>query len=163
VVSDDLQPDDPASIGRGRVVAIDFGKVRVGVAVSDELGLLAHERPTLDGRNRRRLLTALGELARELSVVRFVVGWPLHMSGEPGVAARRAAKFAQQLADATGLEVELCDERWTSVQAERELSAGEPRRGRRRERVDARAAALILQQWLDTHRPASADAGEDGW
>lgn len=142
--------DETAPVGR--VAAIDLGKARVGVAVSDELGLLAHEHGTLSGRNRRRLLAALRELTDRHSIVRFVVGWPLHMSGDAGAAAHRASRFAQQLADATGVEVELVDERWTSVQAERELRDGRagPRRSRRS--VDERAAALILQQWLDGRR-----------
>ncbi|MBW2527718.1 MAG: Holliday junction resolvase RuvX [Deltaproteobacteria bacterium] len=149
----DRQREDPAR--QGRVAAIDLGKARVGVAVSDELGLCAHERPTLDGRNRRRLLESLRALAEQEGIVRFVVGWPLHMSGDAGRAADRAVSFAQQLADATGREVELCDERWTSVQAERELRAA-GRRGRSSSgNVDARAAALILQQWLDARRPPS--------
>ena len=136
-----------------RVAALDLGKVRVGVAISDELGLLAHPRPTLDGRKRPALLQALRELAEAEAVSRFVVGWPIGMSGEPGIAAARAARFAQQLADATGLEVELCDERLTTVQAKRELDGGSPLRRRARGEVDAMAAVLILQHWLDRHRP----------
>lgn len=144
------QGDSPAPC---RIAAIDLGKARVGVAVSDELGLIAHERATLDGHNRRRLLADLTDMARELRLERFIVGWPLDMSGDPGVAAGRAARFAQQLADATGLEVELVDERWTTVQAHRQLRAGGERSGSRRPgRVDERAAALLLQQWLDAHR-----------
>ena len=79
------------------------------------------------------------------------------MSGEPGVAAARAARFAQQLADATGREVELCDERLTTVQAERALAEGGMSRRRIRSNVDAEAAVLILQQWLDRHGPRRDD------
>jgi putative Holliday junction resolvase len=140
-----------------RVAALDLGKARVGVAVSDELGLLAHPRPTLDGRNRRRLLEALRRLAEAEGVRRFVVGWPLHMSGLPGVAAARAARFAQQLADATGLEVELSDERLTTVQAKRELDGDGRARRRAPGTLDAMAAVLILQHWLDRRRPRDGD------
>jgi putative holliday junction resolvase len=136
-----------------RVAALDLGKARVGVAVSDELGLLAHPRPTLDGRKRRALLDELRRLADSEGVERFVVGWPVGMSGEPGVAAARAARFAQQLADATGREVELCDERLTTVQAQRQLEDGGMSRRRTRAQIDAQAAVLILQQWLDQHGP----------
>ena len=148
-----MPPDSPFR----RVAALDLGKARVGVAVSDELGLLAHPRPTLDGRKRRALLDELRRLADAEDVVRFVVGWPVAMSGEPGVAAARAARFAQQLADATGREVELCDERLTTVQAERALAEGGMSRRRIRSNVDAEAAVLILQQWLDRHGPRRDD------
>jgi putative Holliday junction resolvase len=141
----------------GRVAALDLGKARVGVAVSDELGLLAHARATLDGRNHRKLLDALRQLAEDDGIVRFVVGWPLDMTGQRGVAAERAARFAQQLADATGVEVELVDERWTTVQAERELRASGASSERTRAEVDAVAAALILQQWLDHQAEGSRE------
>src|SRR4051794_20308727 len=107
-----------------RVAAIDLGKARVGVAVSDELGLLAHTRPFLDGRSRRPLLAALGTLAREDGITRFLVGLPLEMTGEHGPAARRALAFAQELADATGVEVEMIDERLSTVEASRRLTDG---------------------------------------
>jgi putative Holliday junction resolvase len=129
----------------------------VGVAVSDELGLMAHPRATLDGRNRRALLEELRQLAEAEGVERFVVGWPLGMSGVPGIAAGKAARFAQQLADATGREVELCDERLTTVQAARELDASGHSRKSARRRVDAVAAALILQHWLDRHSRRDRD------
>jgi putative Holliday junction resolvase len=126
--------------------------------VSDELGCLAHPRPNLDGRNHRALFAALTTFAAEEGVRRFLVGWPLEMTGEQGVAAQRAARFAEQLAAATGVEVELVDERWTSVQAERGLRAGSEARGMRgrariRAHVDAESATIILQHWLDAHAP----------
>src|SRR5262252_8529992 len=90
-----------------KAAAIDLGKARVGVAVTDELGLMAHARPFLDGRSKKPLLRALAELAREEGIERFLVGLPLEMSGGEGRAARRALAFAQELADATGVEVEM--------------------------------------------------------
>jgi putative Holliday junction resolvase len=133
-------------------VALDPGKVRVGVAVDDELGLLAHPRGALDGRDRKALLAALGALADEEQVVRFVVGLPLHMSGDEGASARDARVLAQQLADATGREVELWDERLTTVQAQRSLRASEVRGRKARDRIDEAAACAILQSWLDARR-----------
>lgn len=133
-------------------MALDPGKVRVGVAVDDELGLLAHPRGALDGRDRKALLAALGALADEEQVVRFVVGLPLHMSGDEGASARDARVLAQQLADATGREVELWDERLTTVQAQRSLRASEVRGRKARDRIDEAAACAILQSWLDARR-----------
>ena len=135
-----------------RVAAIDLGKARVGVAVSDELGLLAHPRPLIDGKSRKALLGALVELAREEEITRFLVGLPLEMSGAEGSAARRAMTFAEELAQATGIEVELIDERLTTVEASRRLHAGgvSGRRGKERiERIDGAAAAVMLQSFLD--------------
>ena len=136
-----------------KVAGIDFGKARVGVAVSDDLGMMAHPRPSLDGRNRRALLQALAELARAEQLTRFVVGLPLEMTGERGPAADKAIGFAQQLADATHLDVELHDERLSTVQANRALEASEVKRAKRRHQIDAAAAVVILQSWLDAHRP----------
>jgi putative Holliday junction resolvase len=134
---------------RGRVAAIDLGKARVGVAVADELGLYAHPRPALHGRDRRALLDALGALAREEGVARFLVGMPLEMDGTEGPAARRAAAFAQALADATGVEVELVDERLSTVEAARRLREGGVSARRGKPHLDGAAAAVILQAWLD--------------
>ena len=131
------------------MAAIDFGKARVGLAVTDELGLMAHPRPALDGRDRPALLVALEELARDEGITRFVVGYPLSMSGRAGIAAQRVARFCQQLATRTGVEVELLDERLTTVQADRELVASGSKKRDRTHKIDGVAAAILLQQWLD--------------
>ncbi len=134
---------------RVRVAAIDLGKARVGIAVCDELGLLAHPRPALDGSSLKQLLAALAELAKTEEIARFLVGLPLDMRGGEGVAAQRAVRFCQKLADASGCEVELVDERLSTVEATRRLREGERRDVK--DRVDSAAAAILLQQWLDTH------------
>lgn len=134
---------------RGRTCALDLGSVRVGVAMDDDLGLMAHPRGTLDGRDRKALLAAVRRLADEQGVVRFVVGLPLDMRGTEGTAARGARATAQQIADATGRAVELWDERLTTVQAQRALAASEVRGKKARARVDEAAACAILQSWLD--------------
>src|SRR5215212_3150277 len=137
---------------RPRVCAVDLGKVRVGVAVSDELGAMAHPRPALDGTNRKALLAALAELAAAEDIRRFVVGLPIEMSGGHGAAAERAHKFAVALAGATGREVELADERLTTVEASRRLAEAGTRKRAQRSHIDSAAAALLLQAWLDTRR-----------
>jgi putative Holliday junction resolvase len=126
--------------------------VRVGVAIDDELGVMAHPRGTLDARNRKALLAALRALADQENAVRFVVGLPLDMHGGEGMAARRARALAQEIADATGRAVELWDERLTTVQAQRALAASEVRGRKARERIDEAAACAILQSWLDAQR-----------
>lgn len=136
-----------------RVLAIDFGKARAGIAVSDELGMYAHARPTLDAKNRKALLAAVTAVVRTEGITRILVGLPLELSGERGPAARRALQFAQEIADSTGLEVELVDERLSTVEAGRKLrDSGVP--GRKQQAlVDGVAASVLLQSWLDGRRP----------
>jgi putative Holliday junction resolvase len=132
-----------------RVAAVDLGKVRVGLAVSDELGLLAHPRPALAGGNQKRLLAELARLARDEKIERFLVGLPLNRRGGEGREAVRARKFAQALADTTGRDVELVDERLSTVEATRRLREGGISAKKGRPLVDGVAAAVLLQAWLD--------------
>jgi len=145
-------PVDIARPPHGRTCALDPGTVRVGLAIDDELGLLAHPRGMLDARNRKTLLAALRVLADEEAVVRFVVGLPLDMHGGEGIAARGARTLAQRVADATGRGVELWDERLTTVEAQRSLQASGVRGKKARARIDEAAACAILQSWLDARR-----------
>lgn len=133
----------------GRVCALDLGAARVGVALSDDLGLMAHPRGVIAARPRPKLLDALRALVQEESVVRIVVGFPLDMRGTEGEAARRAREIAQQIADTTACDVELFDERLTTVQAQRALTASEVRGQKARDRIDEASAVEILQAWLD--------------
>src|SRR5579871_4104509 len=141
-----------AGVAAGRTCALDLGRVRVGVAIDDELGMMAHPRGTLDGRDRKALLAELQRLVREEHVTRFVVGLPLRLSGVEGPEARAARGVAQEIADATGREVELWDERLTTVQAQRSLRASEVRGKKAKARIDEAAACAILQSWLDARR-----------
>lgn len=138
---------------RGRTCALDLGGVRVGVAIDDELGMMAHPRGVLDGKDRKNLLLRLVELVKEENLARFVVGLPLDMKGGEGDAARKARELAQQIADATGLDVELWDERLTTVQARRALAASEVHGKKAKARIDEASACMILQAWLNRGRP----------
>jgi putative Holliday junction resolvase len=142
-----------------RVAALDLGKVRVGLAVSDELGVMAHPRAPLAGSNQKKLIGELIALAREEKIRRFLVGLPLNRAGEEGREAKRIRKFAQALADATGLEIELVDERFTTVEATRRLREGGVSARSGRQRVDGASAAVLLQAWLD--RARAHDAGTE--
>ncbi|MEM9696452.1 MAG: Holliday junction resolvase RuvX [Myxococcota bacterium] len=135
------------------MAAVDLGEVRIGLAVSDDLNLFAHPRDPLDGGKPQAAVEHLAELAREEGIVRFVVGLPLTLQGRALSGARRAARFCQALAEATGCEVELLDERFTSVLAERQLAAsGVKSRRAMRGQVDGVAAAILLQEVLDRAR-----------
>jgi putative Holliday junction resolvase len=133
-------------------MAIDVGKVRVGVAVADELGLVAHPRPFVDGRDPKKAIEALAALAEAEHIDRFLVGLPRTLKGEEGPPARRARRFADALARRTGLAVELADEWLSTREARGRLrEAGLDDRAQR-ERVDSAAAAVVLQAWLDARR-----------
>jgi putative Holliday junction resolvase len=125
---------------------------RVGLAIDDELGSMAHPRGVLDGHDQAKLLRDLAAFADAEGVTRFIVGLPLDMKGGEGEAARKARALAQKIADATGRDVELLDERLTTVQARRALEASEVRGKKQRERIDEASATAILQGWLDGRR-----------
>jgi len=135
----------------GRVLALDPGTRRVGVAVSDPLGITAQPHGVLDGADPK-LLEEVARLAGDLGAERIVVGLPVSLNGSEGPAAAAARRFAAEVAEATGLPVDLVDERFTSVTAERVLvQAGLS--GRRRRAVrDRLAAAVMLQAYLDGGR-----------
>jgi putative Holliday junction resolvase len=148
------RPGTKAPTGGGeprlrRICALDLGAARVGVALSDDLGLMAHPRGVIAARPRPKLLAALREIVESESVGRIVVGFPLDMRGTEGEAARRARGLAQEIADATACDVELFDERLTTVQAKRALTASEVFGQKARERIDEASAVEILQAWLD--------------
>ena len=137
---------------RGRTCALDLGKARVGLAIDDELGSMAHPRGTLDPRDRPAFLRALKTFADDEKVTRFIVGLPLDMRGGEGDAARGARGMAQLIADATGREIELWDERLTTVQARRALASSEVHGKKAKAKIDEAAACAILQAWLDRRR-----------
>jgi len=130
-------------------LGVDAGAVRVGLAASDPTGTLASPVAVL----ARRDPAALWERVRREAAARgarcVVVGLPRRLDGSEGTEAEAARALAAEAAEQTGLPVELWDERFTSAQAERALIAVGRRRERRRQTIDAVAAALMLQSWLD--------------
>jgi putative holliday junction resolvase len=151
-------PGFGGAVEKGRVLAIDPGTVRAGLALSDEDRVLATPRATVDATDRLRLVATIVELCREEGVRRIVMGLPRHMTGELAAKAPAVLDLAKRVADATGLEVELVDERLTTVEAGRKLAADLGKtRGRSNKRksstgIDAAAAAVLLQSWLDRPR-----------
>jgi putative Holliday junction resolvase len=135
----------------GRVLALDPGSRRVGTAVSDPLGISAQPHGVLDATDPR-LMEQIARLGIDLGVERIVVGLPVSLNGSEGPAAAEARRFAAEVARSTGLPVDLLDERFTTVSAERVLvQAGLS--GRRRRAVrDRVAAAILLQAYLDGGR-----------
>ena len=135
----------------GRVLALDPGTRRVGVAVSDPLGITAQPHSVLDAEDPD-LMGQIVRLGADLGVERIVVGLPVSLNGTEGPAAATARTFAAAVAGATGLPVDLADERFTSVSAERVLVAAGLSGRRRRAVRDRVAAAVLLQAYLDGGR-----------
>ena len=137
-----------------RVLGLDLGARRIGVALSDPEGRLAFPAEPLHRRGRGRDLTAIAAIVAERGVERVVVGLPLHMDGRAGEAAQEARAFARELAERCGVPVETLDERWTTMEAERALVAGggsarSRARARKSGAVDSMAATLILRTYLE--------------
>lgn len=143
-----------------RVLALDPGGRRVGVAVSDPLGHTAQPLTVLDPADEDRLMAEIGDLCREWEVAVLVVGLPLNLDGTAGPEADRARRLAQRLRERLGLTVVEWDERLSTVAAERMLVAADLSRARRRHVRDKVAAALILQSYLDRRRRQAAEGGE---
>jgi putative Holliday junction resolvase len=143
----------PEAANPPRYLALDVGSKRIGVAVSDELGLTAQPVLTLERRrNTREDLRSLARLARRFGVAGIVVGNPLHLSGEESPRSTRTQAFAAQLGELTGLPIHMWDERLTTQEAHRILyEAGKTRQEHGRV-VDQVAATLILQSFLDERR-----------
>ena len=134
---------------RGRACGLDLGKARVGVAISDELGMYAHPRGVISGKNQPELIRALCTLAEDEQLEHFIIGLPLDMKGGEGDSARRTRELAQRIANATGVEVELWDERLTTVEARRNLAASEVHGKKAKAHIDEASAVVLLQAWLD--------------
>ena len=133
-------------------MGVDVGTVRVGIAVSDSSGTVATPHSTVPGGDD--VAARLGDLARELACETVVVGLPKGMSGRDTASTRDARAVAAQLST-QGFDVQLWDERLTSVQAERVLLDAGRRRTQRRQERDRIAAAIILQGWLDAQKASS--------
>jgi putative Holliday junction resolvase len=141
----------------GRVMALDVGKVRVGVALTDPLGYTAQPLLTLWRKNRSEDLRSLLRLIRKYEVVEIVVGNPLHMSGDVSPWAAKVQEFAEELRVRSGLPVQLWDERLSSVAAHEILNeAGHDRRDRKYV-IDQVAAVVILRGWMDAKERERAE------
>lgn len=135
-----------------RIMAIDYGDARTGVALSDAAGFLAGRTFLIKSRKEDVVLEELTALARREGAQELVMGYPRNMDGTLGPRAEKYAAFAQRLKEATGLPVQLWDERRTTVDAHRILGDHGIRAKNRKDKVDAVAAALILEGYLDWKR-----------
>ncbi len=136
----------------GRILALDVGRKRIGIAVSDPLGITAQGLKVLERKNWDTDLARLQEIARPYEVQEILVGLPRHMDGRLGEQAEEILALARDLGEALGAKVTTWDERLSTVEAERLLITADLSRARRRRVVDQVAATLILQAYLDSHQ-----------
>jgi putative Holliday junction resolvase len=139
-----------------RVIGLDLGSRRIGVAITDELGMTAQPHATIERHGGQRDLDAIREVVRAQGAARVIIGLPLSPEGERGRAALAAERFADRLRAVLDVPVELIDESFTTVEATDVLLEADLSRARRKQVVDRVAAALILRRWMDARLKGGA-------
>ena len=134
------------------IMSVDLGHVRTGLAISDKNGFLASSLCVIEERSDTRLVEKIVQNARENHAERIVVGLPKNMDGSEGESARRARELAAQITEQSGIPTVMQDERGTTLTAHAYLSAGDVYGKRRKQKVDAVAASIILQDYLDSRK-----------
>jgi putative Holliday junction resolvase len=142
-----------------RVLGVDYGSVRIGLALSDSLGMIARALPCVQAANRKQAVARIAAICRENAVTEVVVGLPLHANGSEGEASKGARALGGEIAAATGLPLEYLDERLTTKLADRVLLEADLSRKKRKALVDSLAATVLLQNYLDAK--AEAEGGSN--
>jgi putative Holliday junction resolvase len=140
----------------GRILALDLGKKRIGLALSDELGITAQGLDTLEREGRRDDIEVLRRITVEKNVRLILMGDPLHMSGAQSRQGDYTREFARELEYKTGLPIRFWDERWTSREAERTLRGSGIAHGERKPAIDRLSAVILLQSFLDSAEAQNA-------
>ena len=133
-----------------RILALDHGTKRMGIALSDETKTIAQPLEFIPAEPFANFLTRMKEIIREKQVDQILIGMPRNMDGSYGPAALKVQEFVAVLKDALAIPIKTWDERLTSAQANRFLIQGQVRREKRKEKVDKMAAAILLQSYLDS-------------
>lgn len=132
----------------GRIMSLDYGEVRIGIAMSDLLQTIASPFETYRRKEQEQDIAYLSKLAKENEVVKIVVGLPLNMDGTEGERAQKTREFGEKLKEKAGVDIVFIDERLSSVEAEEMLIQSGMRREKRKEVIDKIAAAIILESYL---------------
>jgi putative Holliday junction resolvase len=141
---------DQENTGKGRILALDLGKKRIGLALSDPLGITAQGLPTLQRTNIRQDLSCLAHIILERQVTLLLMGNPLHMSGDAGRQAEYVHEFGERLAGHTGIPLKYWDERLTTVEAHRVLRSSGIGIEKRARAIDKLSAVILLESYLDS-------------
>jgi putative holliday junction resolvase len=134
-----------------RILSLDFGEKRIGVAVSDALNIIAQSVGTIERKGIKNDLKKIKDLVQEYAAEILIVGLPLNMNGTEGKSANRAIDFVNELKKEIDIRVEMVDERLTTAQGERIFLEADLSRKKRKKNIDKIAAQLILQNYLDLH------------
>lgn len=151
----------PGNPEHNRILGLDVGSKRIGVAVSDPLGITAQGLDTIQRQNKRRDLAALGAVLKQYEVKEIVIGLPLRLSGAEGTQSEKMRSFAADIQSYFKLPVHLWDERWTSTEANRLLRETDLSIKKRGQAVDRMAAILILQSWMQAHHGLASSDDSD--
>lgn len=135
-----------------KLLSVDYGDVRTGIAQCDALGMLATPVGVIKTEDQDELIQKIIELNKTVGAQKIIVGLPKNMDGSEGFRAEKCKAFAEKLSDEIKLEVELVDERLTTVSAHKALNFTNTRGKKRKEVVDALSAVMILQTYLDTNK-----------
>jgi len=141
---------DQENTGKGRILALDLGKKRIGLALSDPLGITAQGLPTLERTNIRQDLSNIAHIIAERGVTLLLMGNPLHMSGDAGRQAAYVHEFAERLREHTGVPLKYWDERLTTVEAHRVLRSSGIGIEKRARAIDKLSAIILLESYLDS-------------
>ncbi len=136
----------------GRIIGLDVGDVRIGVAISDPLGITAQAREVIAARSPQEDAEAIRELVKEIGAVQVVVGLPLDQNGEVGPQAAKVLAFVETLRSVLEINIHTQDERFSTAAAQRALIGANMRRDKRKRVIDMVAAQHILQTYLDRQR-----------
>ena len=132
-----------------RILGLDYGKKRIGMAISDESEIIAMPLGVIQVKSRQQVISDLQQVCADKNVEKIVVGMPLNMNGTKGESAERVMLFVKQIGEQISLPFELWDERLSSKAAERVLIESDVSRSRRKEVIDKLAAQIVLQSYLD--------------
>ena len=144
-----------------RILALDVGDRRIGVAISDELNISAHSLMTLDRRDQRKEAEQIIELIKDYNVEEVVVGMPVMMDGSVGIQAEKVSKFVDELKKVIDIPINYFDERLSTKLIEKTLIDADLSRGKRRKIIDKLSAVIILQDYMSSRANTPEGGVED--
>ena len=132
-----------------RTMGLDYGSVRIGVAISDPSGIIAQPKNYLEAKPKKKCLIKIAAICKELQITQIVIGLPKHMNGDEGISAKAARLLGAAIVEVTDLPVDFLDERFTTISANNLLTESNIKAPQKKEKIDSIAAAIILQNYLD--------------
>lgn len=147
---------EKVQLKKQKILGLDWGSKRIGIAISDQGGNVALGRPSRERKDLESDIQYIEQLVAEENISRIVIGMPFHMNGEEGESVSRVREFKRELEEKLSVPIDTIDERLTSSEAERVMIESDLRREERKKHRDKLAATLILQRYLDSQEPRPA-------